>query len=115
MMFFVSSRRLHTRCALVTGVQTCALPISDPATCHITLPGNSKPISLQIRDISTGGIALVDNQQQLGTSTGAVYPVCQLELPGTGTLSVKLQVMRFINEAQSFDQESRHEIGRAHV
>src|SRR3546814_6385882 len=24
---FFSSRRLHTRCALVTGVQTCALPI----------------------------------------------------------------------------------------
>src|SRR3546814_21056267 len=26
--FFCSSRRRHTRCALVTGVQTCALPIS---------------------------------------------------------------------------------------
>src|SRR3546814_7851955 len=25
--FFVSSRRRHTTCALVTGVQTCALPI----------------------------------------------------------------------------------------
>src|SRR3546814_1905782 len=38
--FFVSSRRRHTRCALVTGVQTCALPIScrngkmaGPTTC----------------------------------------------------------------------------------
>src|SRR3546814_7585207 len=30
MRFFVSSRRRHTRCALVTGVQTCALPISLP-------------------------------------------------------------------------------------
>src|SRR3546814_4914412 len=29
-MFFFSSRRRHTRCALVTGVQTCALPIFDP-------------------------------------------------------------------------------------
>src|SRR3546814_5872726 len=27
-MFFFSSRSRHTRCALVTGVQTCALPIS---------------------------------------------------------------------------------------
>src|SRR3546814_2778020 len=27
-MFFFSSRRRHTRCTLVTGVQTCALPIS---------------------------------------------------------------------------------------
>src|SRR3546814_8676702 len=25
---FLSSRRWHTKCALVTGVQTCALPIS---------------------------------------------------------------------------------------
>src|SRR3546814_10060102 len=36
-LFFFSSRRRHTRCALVTGVQTCALPIygrdprGDPA------------------------------------------------------------------------------------
>src|SRR3546814_7811480 len=29
---FCSSRRRHTRCALVTGVQTCALPISDHVT-----------------------------------------------------------------------------------
>src|SRR3546814_12651425 len=29
LFFFFSSRRRHTRCALVTGVQTCALPISD--------------------------------------------------------------------------------------
>src|SRR3546814_14942399 len=27
--FFFSSRRRHTRCALVTGVQTCALPIFE--------------------------------------------------------------------------------------
>src|SRR3546814_4117154 len=29
--FFFSSRRRHTRCALVTGVQTCALPICEIA------------------------------------------------------------------------------------
>src|SRR3546814_3295400 len=39
--FFFSSRRRHTRCALVTGVQTCALPISiiwqkhGPCFCRI--------------------------------------------------------------------------------
>src|SRR3546814_17046979 len=30
-VFFFSSRRRHTRCALVTGVQTCALPILGSA------------------------------------------------------------------------------------
>src|SRR3546814_2668750 len=32
--FFFSSRRRHTRCALVTGVQTCALPISTEHEGH---------------------------------------------------------------------------------
>src|SRR3546814_2697313 len=32
---FLSSRRRHTRCALVTGVQTCALPIFDPDRWHL--------------------------------------------------------------------------------
>src|SRR3546814_5861888 len=32
MYFFLSSRRRHTSCALVTGVQTCALPISESCT-----------------------------------------------------------------------------------
>src|SRR3546814_7063101 len=31
-LFFFSSKRRHTRCALVTGVQTCALPISQQDT-----------------------------------------------------------------------------------
>src|SRR3546814_7096112 len=35
-IFFFSSRRLHTSCALVTGVQTCSLPIYV-ATAHLLL------------------------------------------------------------------------------
>src|SRR3546814_7914243 len=36
MRFFFSSRRRHTRCALVTGVQTCALPICPQPTLMIS-------------------------------------------------------------------------------
>src|SRR3546814_5265205 len=36
--FFFSSRRLHTRCALVTGVQTCALPILLMLSACSTMP-----------------------------------------------------------------------------
>src|SRR3546814_2030675 len=42
LFFFFSSRRRHTRCALVTGVQTCALPICQPRCAghgKIDLPG----------------------------------------------------------------------------
>src|SRR3546814_8189970 len=35
--FFFSSRRRHTRCALVTGVQTCALPIWARCGQRVTL------------------------------------------------------------------------------
>src|SRR3546814_10492413 len=38
LFFFFTSRRRHTRCALVTGVQTCALPISSPPLAGQTLP-----------------------------------------------------------------------------
>src|SRR3546814_2315601 len=38
-LFFFSSRRRHTRCALVTGVQTCALPIltGQPDFAHLVI------------------------------------------------------------------------------
>src|SRR3546814_4992166 len=35
LLFCVASRRRHTRCALVTGVQTCALPISFARPDHL--------------------------------------------------------------------------------
>src|SRR3546814_9083011 len=54
--FFFSSRRRHTRCALVTGFQTCALPISPgpvsvPSTIEESLPSGGQA--------STGSLAAV--------------------------------------------------------
>src|SRR3546814_8369738 len=48
--FFFSSRRRHTRCALVTGFQTCALPISsafsaDAATIFTDANPARRPVS----------------------------------------------------------------------
>src|SRR3546814_1536357 len=42
-VFFFSSRRRHTRCALVTGVQTCALPISVAPPTHNYFLGHLAP------------------------------------------------------------------------
>src|SRR3546814_19645409 len=44
MFVFFSSRRRQTRCALVTGVQTCALPIS--AAWVISLPNSTVPAKI---------------------------------------------------------------------
>src|SRR3546814_8153032 len=46
-LFFFSSSRRHTRCALVTGVQTCALPISAHSPSKPTKTG-SKPTATSI-------------------------------------------------------------------
>src|SRR3546814_6601874 len=43
----ISSRRRHTRCGLVTGVQTCALPIAPPAVVFGTTRDDFPPEVLQ--------------------------------------------------------------------
>src|SRR3546814_3109887 len=43
LFFFFSSRRRHTRCALVTGVQTCALPISGGLGTRLSEETNARP------------------------------------------------------------------------
>src|SRR3546814_2343411 len=47
--FFFSSRRRHTRCALVTGVQTCALPICEA-------PLDTPAGTIQAVDLKTGAV-----------------------------------------------------------
>src|SRR3546814_7361066 len=45
-MFFFSSRRRHTSCALVTGVQTCALPISAVSAPDFHFSANNRYASV---------------------------------------------------------------------
>src|SRR3546814_17678294 len=58
-MFFCSSRRRHTRCALVTGVQTCALPIPNfiEATLRYESPLRSQFRMAKVRT-TVAGVAL---------------------------------------------------------
>src|SRR3546814_7743291 len=56
-MFFFSSRRRHTICALVTGVQTCALPILEidelpPLSDPIAFPAMVKAIEFLAPDVA---------------------------------------------------------------
>src|SRR3546814_19601733 len=51
-VFLFSSRRRHTSCALVTGVQTCALPISG-------ISGSGKSVALRL--LEDAGYTCVDN------------------------------------------------------
>src|SRR3546814_2424047 len=51
---FFSSRRRHTRCALVTGVQTCALPIW-PAEGASAATARSPGLFQQVAEAAPGG------------------------------------------------------------
>src|SRR3546814_954092 len=50
LFFFFSSRRRHTRCALVTGVQTCALPIFLNKVDQLDDPELLELVELEIRE-----------------------------------------------------------------
>src|SRR3546814_5485770 len=53
LFFFFSSRRRHTRCALVTGVQTCALPISATFEIPLLFDGKAQ-VALQCPEFRKG-------------------------------------------------------------
>src|SRR3546814_9637247 len=72
-MFFFSSRRRHTRCALVTGVQTCALPISAMYYVKGTTP-NSWDVHVQVdgNDVGGGAVTYSDSGSLLTPANGAL-------------------------------------------
>src|SRR3546814_6915716 len=54
--FFFASRRRHTRCALVTGVQTCALPIYNGTVLgDAEVQGLTSASLVNNGDLGTGG------------------------------------------------------------
>src|SRR3546814_934724 len=104
MLFFFSSRRRHTRCALVTGVQTCALPICGgkcrrswqgprsgravQSRIRTGPPGHAMPpLTSQTPQIPSTMKALVKREAAKGIWMEEV-PVPQ---PGTTELLIKLE------------------------
>src|SRR3546814_3958591 len=99
LIFFFSSRRRHTRCALVTGVQTCALPIYvlQQPDC-VDIPGIAaverlleRAELLQCRVF----VARVDHQQQLpdqGLGSGLVVDFCARSEEHTSELQSLMRI-----------------------
>src|SRR3546814_5542900 len=72
-LYCFSSRRRHTRCALVTGVQTCALPISQPSSSACACRTGARVDSL--RTVAGGARSQTCPRQHLciiGCALGAV-------------------------------------------
>src|SRR3546814_9956095 len=96
LLFFFSSRRRHTRCALVTGVQTCALPISSEKEAQ-GASGTRARAALNSK-IGSGRFL---NGESLGDSRGMAPDAWIRGVSPGGE-------QRSIGQAQEFDQ-----IGRA--
>src|SRR3546814_19265638 len=88
MLCFLSSRRRHTRCALVTGVQTCALPISASLLFligvaliySVTGTLNMADLALRVARTGPGELALLE-------AGAAILGVALLVKAGIWTLS----------------------------
>src|SRR3546814_4863069 len=124
-MFFFSSRRRHTRCALVTGVQTCALPICEgdeimirkilglgiPATAALlaAMPGDAQAaccVAYQPQHVeATVGKAESSIKGHFTTQINAMQlAIIEAQRLSTGQISGNLK-----------EQNAANEIGRAHV
>src|SRR3546814_2969276 len=110
-VFFFSSRRRHTRCALVTGVQTCALPISPVIAAlestrvqHLLVDEYQDVNPVQTRWVEhlsrqNGNLLIVGDPDQCIYSFRCARPDAMDDVPGGASLDVALTV----------------KIGRAHV
>src|SRR5881409_4352647 len=63
-VFFFSSRRRHTRCETVTGVQTCALPIYANDDRHVQAARRLRPRRLDL--VSGHGQRLRSEERRVG-------------------------------------------------
>src|SRR3546814_250736 len=75
LFFFFSSRRRHTRCALVTGVQTCALPISHESRIPHPQSRNKQYAGANRQRIEQSERHRMSNQGKIVQIIGAVVDV----------------------------------------
>src|SRR3546814_4232284 len=110
MCFVVSSRRRHTRCALVTGVQTCALPIF--ACLLIPIGTSTRTGLLCIALLALLTLRDVKRRLLYLTALGVIGLAAVPLLPNTFT-----ERMSTIKTYQADESASTRlaEIGRAHV
>src|SRR3546814_5706538 len=111
LFFFFSSRRRHTRCALVTGVQTCALPILLGV---LDVPGNS---DIKTFDQLIEHLKADPDHYSFGSSGSGGYSHLfgELFLSSTGTKMLHVPYKGLGPALVGLMAGQVQEIGRAHV
>src|SRR3546814_16344694 len=76
-LIFLSSRRRHTRCALVTGVQTCALPICGGSvrmgSSEMKITGTSFGRKLAAGSLALAAVALASTPARAEVSAETAF------------------------------------------
>src|SRR3546814_6612130 len=113
MYVFVSSRRRHTRCALVTGVQTCALPIYRDIR-QDQFEQQKRAVERNTRNsyqTLVAGITEIEVRRLAVVSADAAYDASQVGLEvGTRTvLDVLINQQNLFNARQAYAIAKRSE------
>jgi c-di-GMP-binding flagellar brake protein YcgR len=84
-------------------------PVSTPVIATIPLPAarGGGTASFALADISCGGIALLDNKHQLGTTIGETFANCRIEVPDVGPVTTSLQIRNSLDMKLLNDKTSR--------
>src|SRR3546814_6413104 len=110
-IFCFSSRRRHTRCALVTGVQTCALPISGGVGAGRSAPAEALPeASPDLPEASPEQLPAYTWPVSTWPSTGPAAA-----RPGPGRSAPESAGSEDAGVPEDAGFEPAAEIGRAHV
>src|SRR3546814_9921311 len=95
-VFFFSSRRRHTRCALVTGVQTCALPIYDMVSRSVPYYDEMQRMTVElVRDFAVDDTNIYD----IGCATGTTMALIDRYIGET-----KVNLVGIDNSQEMLDQ-----------
>src|SRR3546814_13368720 len=110
--FLFSSRRRHTRCALVTGVQTCALPISTKflriCPCPLSGKRRSSPQSIFLPTVTVlFGLIRPERQDRKSVVSGKSVSV-RVDLGGSRIIKKKIREnCNEINKDRQYDETKR--------
>lgn len=92
------------------------IPVTNRATCIFPTPESKEAmhIELELKDISAGGISVLDNNLVLDNTLNRVFKACRLDLPEAGTVVTDLQIVRSQDDTLAKGKPSRS-IGLAFV
>ena len=89
-----------------------ATPVSNPVRAIIPLPedlGGGTSV-FPLADISCGGVAILDNKRELGSTIGVTYLGCRLDLPEIGAVTTNLRICNSL-DITLLNNKTNHRLG----